>query len=210
MLEVSRIACVRGNRRLFDDVSFRLGARQALRVAGENGSGKTSLLRIVAGLSPAEGGTVSWKGVVHGSGGAAAEDYRGDLLFLGHANGFKDDLTPVENLRFAAVLDGSGAGDAALHEALEAHDLAAAAHLPVRLLSQGQKRRAALCRLALSRHKPLWILDEPFAALDAGSVARCAAELAAHVARGGLLVFTTHQDAALDGVQVRSLHLGAG
>jgi heme exporter protein A len=206
MLEVTQIECVRGSRRLFRNLSFLLQARQALRVLGENGSGKTSLLRIVAGLSPAEAGSVKWNG---GGIGALGEDYRRELVFLGHANGLKDDLTPVENLRHALALSGAGADAGALRAALERQGLGAVADLPVKLLSQGQKRRAALTRLEFCARMPLWILDEPFAALDAAAIARLAATLSAHLERGGMVLFTTHQDVDLPGAPTHSLQLGS-
>ena len=202
MLEASQIECVRGSRRLFRDLSFRLEAHQALRVRGENGSGKTSLLRIVAGLSPAESGSVSWN---EGNIRALGEDYLRDLLFLGHSNGLKDDLSPVENLRYALVLAGVGADEPALRAALAEQRLAAIADLPVKLLSQGQKRRVALARLALCRHR-LWLLDEPLAALDAGAAESLARLVDAHLAQGGICVLTSHQPVALR-ARTRSLAL---
>ena len=205
MLQVRQIECVRGNRRLFCDLSFRLEANQALRVGGENGSGKTSLLRIVAGLSPIESGEILWKG---GPIAASGEDFRRDLLFLGHANGMKDDLTAIENLRHAMALAGLSVGDAALHDGLAEQGLTAVTDLPVRLLSQGQKRRVALARLSYSADKPLWILDEPFAALDAASVRRTEAVMLAHLRRGGMVLLTTHQEIGLAGAHVQSLELG--
>ena len=205
MLEASQIECVRGNRRLFRDLSFRLEAHQALRVRGENGSGKTSLLRIVAGLSPAESGSVSWN---DGNIRALGEDYLRDLLFLGHSNGLKDDLSPVENLRYALVLAGVGADEPALRAALAEQGLAAIADLPVKLLSQGQKRRVALARLSFSAQKPLWILDEPFIALDAASVERLVETITKQLLRGGMVMFTTHQEVDLPGTAMRTLELG--
>ena len=205
MLEASQIECVRGSRRLFRDLSFRLEAHQALRVRGENGAGKTSLLRIVAGLSPAESGSVSWN---DGSIRALGEDYLRDLLFLGHSNGLKDDLSPIENLRYALVLAGVVADEAALRAALAEQALTAIADLPVKLLSQGQKRRVALTRLSFSAEKPLWILDEPFTALDAAAVERLARTITKQLQRGGMLMFTTHQEVALPGTTMRTLELG--
>ena len=206
MLQARQIECTRGNRRLFHDLSFRLEARQALRVGGENGSGKTSLLRMLAGLSPVEAGEILWK---DGRIAALGEDYRRNLVFLGHSNSLKDDLTAIENLRYALALAGMGTDDVALRAALGAQGLASVADLPARLLSQGQKRRVALCRLGFSADKPLWVLDEPFAALDAASVARVAAVVVAHLRAGGMAIFTTHQEVELTGVQVCPLELGA-
>jgi heme exporter protein A len=206
MLEASQIECVRGSRRLFRDLSFRLEAHQALRVRGENGSGKTSLLRIVAGLSPAESGRVSWNdGNIRNLG----EDYLRDLLFLGHSNGLKDDLSPVENLRYALALAGVDASEPELRETLAEQGLDAIADLPVKLQSQGQKRRVALTRLSFSAEKPLWILDEPFTALDAASVERLARTITKQLHRGGMVMFTTHQEVALPGTSMRTLELGA-
>ena len=206
MLEASQIECVRGSRRLFRDLSFRLEAHQALRVRGENGSGKTSLLRIVAGLSPPESGRVSWNDSnIHTLG----EDYLRDLLFLGHSNGLKDDLSPVENLRYALALAGVVANEPDLRESLAEQGLDAIADLPVNLLSQGQKRRVALTRLSFSAEKPLWILDEPFTALDAASVERLARTITKQLHRGGMVMFTTHQEVALPGTSMRTLELGA-
>jgi heme exporter protein A len=206
MLEASQIECVRGSRRLFRDLSFRLEARQALRVHGENGSGKTSLLRIVAGLSPAESGEITWKGSQIR---ALGEDFCRELLFIGHANGLKDDLTPVENLRHAQAISGGGTDGTALKDALGEQGLGVVADLPVKLLSQGQKRRVALGRLAFAADKPLWVLDEPFTALDAASVKRVAATIGEHLQRGGMVMFTTHQDVELPGASMRTLELGS-
>ena len=206
MLDVTQISCVRGNRRLFGNLSFRLESQQALRILGENGSGKTSLLRIVAGLASAESGEVSWSGRRVGKLG---EDYRRQLAFLGHANGLKDDLTPRENLQQALALAGIAATAGAIRDALQAQGLEAAAELPVKVLSQGQKRRAALARLQFCAEKPLWILDEPFAALDVAAVGGLARTLADQLRRGGMVLFTTHQEVELPGATVRSLQLGA-
>lgn len=206
MLEVTQITCVRGSRRLFNNLSFRLEAQQALRIRGENGSGKTSLLRIVAGLAPAESGNVAWGGKRIGELG---EEYRRHLAFLGHANGLKDDLSPLENLELALALAGIEATGEALRGALQRQGLDAAADLPVKVLSQGQKRRAALARLEFCAGKPLWVLDEPFAALDAAAVARLAATMAKQLQHGGMVLFTTHQEVELPGAAVRSIQLDA-
>lgn len=205
MLEATQIECVRGSRRLFRDLSFRLEPHQTLRVRGENGSGKTSLLRMVAGLSPVESGRITWN---QGGIRALGEDYLRNLVFLGHSNGLKDDLSPVENLRYALALAGSHADRTALRGALTEQGLAAVADLPVKLLSQGQKRRVALARLSFSSQKLLWILDEPFTTLDAASVERLAKTIARQLQAGGMVMFTTHQEVELPGIAC-TLELGA-
>ena len=203
MLQALEISCVRGNRELFSKLSFSVERGCALRVQGENGTGKTSLLRILAGLSPAASGGVRWQETPIAG---RDESFRRELLFLGHANALKDDLTPVENLRHGLAAAGIAADTAEVHAALAQDGLGAATDYPVQWLSQGQKRRVALVRLAFGGARPLWILDEPFSALDAAAVGRLAARLTRHVAGGGVLVFTTHQEVPLD-VPTRNLVL---
>ena len=207
MLEASQIECVRGNRRLFSNLSFQVDARQAMRIRGENGSGKTSLLRMIAGLSPCESGELTWRG---GDIAKTSEDYRREMLYIGHANALQDDLSALENLRHGQALAGLSPSDDGLVEALGELGLDEVRHLPARLLSQGQKRKAALAGLKFSGRRVLWILDEPFTALDTGSMARVAATVGSHVRGGGLLIFTTHQDVELPGVAPRSVDLGTG
>jgi heme exporter protein A len=194
MLEVINLACTRGDRTLFLDVSFRLEAGGLLHVAGTNGSGKTSLLRILCGLGAADGGEVRWRGEPIS---ALRESYSREVVYLGHAVALKDDLSATENLQVACMLAGQPVTRAVAREALVAFGLAACAHLPVRALSQGQKRRAALARLALAMHAPLWILDEPFSALDVEAVRDLEQRVAAYLDGGGSAIFTTHQDAAI-------------
>jgi heme exporter protein A len=194
VLEVNDLACSRGDRTLFRAVSFRLDARGLLHVAGANGSGKTSLLRIVCGLGAADAGEVRWRGA---SSRTLREAYWRDLVYLGHAHALKDDLSAIENLRVACLLAGRPAPDDAIRAALHRFGLAACMHLPARALSQGQRRRSALARLALSAAVPLWILDEPFSALDAAAVDHLAQLIVEYVDGGGSALFTTHQDAAV-------------
>jgi heme exporter protein A len=204
MLEAVGVGCVRGDRRLFSGVDLSLSPGRLLRVAGANGSGKTSLLRILCGLlTPAEG-EVRWEAQPIAR---SREDYHRKLLYLGHANGVKDELTPAENLEIAAVLAGIPADRDARMAALDAFGLASRADLAVRHLSQGQRRRVALARLALSGTVPLWVLDEPFNALDAQAAARVQRLIAAHVAAGGMAVLTSHVDAPIDAVEVLVLDL---
>jgi heme exporter protein A len=189
MLAASALECMRGDRRLFAGVSFGLRAGGGLAVQGANGAGKTSLLRILVGLSPPAAGEVSWSGTPIRSLGDA---YRREVVYCGHANGLKDDLSAVENVLAAASLAGRPVGRDAALAALDHAGAAAAADLPVRSLSQGQKRRTALAQLVLARAR-LWILDEPAAALDAGGIAWLAAALDAHLESGGVAVVTSHQ-----------------
>ncbi len=194
MLEVSNLACTRGDRTLFRGVSFKLEARGLLHVAGANGSGKTSLLRILCGLGTADGGEVRWRGETLRE---LRESYWREVVYIGHANALQDDLSATENLQLACALACRPAANAAASEALAAFGLAACSQLPVRALSQGQKRRSALARLALSMHAPLWLLDEPFAALDVAAVSHLEGLILAHIDGGGSVVFTTHQDATI-------------
>jgi heme exporter protein A len=201
MLEASELECERGGRSLFRGLSFSLRGAEALRVAGPNGSGKTSLVRILAGLLAPTQGQVLWKGEAVAR---LREDYSKDLVYLGHAAAVKDDLTPLENLAIACRLAGEAQSPGRMDDALHRFGLSGF-DLPVKRLSQGQRRRAALARLALSERKPLWILDEPFSALDAEGVSTLSAFMAEHASRGGALVFTTHEDAPFAATRVIEL-----
>lgn len=191
MLEARRLECTRGERRLFSELSFRLGRGQLLRVAGANGSGKTSLLRIMCGLLAPSAGQLRWRGQPIR---AEREEYSRNLVFIGHLNALKDDLTALENLQVAAALGGMPADAGRMLAGLDRFGVAHCAELPAKVLSQGQRRRAALARLALSPAVPLWILDEPFSALDAAAVMELERLLSSHLASGGMVVLTTHQE----------------
>lgn len=193
MLTISNISCVRGHKPLFAPVSFSLQAGQALHLEGDNGVGKTSLLRIICGLSPADEGEVLWHGVaLNRQHPEAVEAFRSSLCYMGHNLSLKDELTPIENLLFDAQVAGRGLSHDKAMEALRKMGLNNRAHLPLRVLSQGQKRRTALARLSVSDAK-LWVLDEPLVALDAQSLDNLRALLANHVMQGGMLLFTSHQ-----------------
>ena len=205
MLEVSDLCCVRGEKPLFSGLDFCLGAGELLYLQGRNGSGKTSLLRILSGLLPAAGGEIRWRGEPVEQLG---EDYRRELCFLGHHNAIKEELTPLENLLISArLVDESQDVEGAL-AALARLGLVGREDLPCRYLSQGQKRRVALARLVNDR-RALWLLDEPFVALDTAAVELVATLIAMHVQLGGMAVLTTHQpvDIAVD--TIHNLVLGS-
>ena len=189
MLELRDLECVRGAVTLFSDVAATLDAGAVLRVRGANGAGKTSLLRMICGLSLPHRGEVRWNGEVIGG---LREEYARQLVYLGHGAALKDDLSAAENLRASSVLGGIATHNGAIAGALAAAGLGGREHLPVRVLSQGQKRRAALARLPLAASAPLWVLDEPFNALDATAIDWLFAVLADHLKRGGMLVLTSH------------------
>jgi heme exporter protein A len=203
MLSASGLACVRGDRRLFSDVAFSLSAGEWLHVEGENGAGKTSLLRIVAGLLHAAEGEIRW-------GGQPVDDIRDEyhaaLLYLGHAPAIKEDMTPLENLFTSASVAGRSLADADAFGALRRIGLKGREEIPSRFLSQGQKRRVALARLLVSGAK-LWVLDEPFVALDVAAVAMLGGLIGEHLEQGGMALLTSHQEMKLSG-RARTLRLG--
>jgi heme exporter protein A len=189
-LTAEKLACVRGDKRLFDGLSFRVTAGQALAVEGANGAGKTSLLRLIAGfLTPAAGRLI----VKSADGESDDGEERGKIIgWLGHLDGLKPQLTVMEQLNFFAHLYGK-AVDGAL---LEQVGLARQADLPCRYLSAGQRRRLALARL-LASQRPLWLLDEPFAALDRSGQALVAQLMARHCGQGGIIIAATHDPLGL-------------
>lgn len=203
MLETSELECIRGDRRLFAGVGFRLEEGELLYLQGRNGSGKTSLLRMLCGLLPPAAGEIRWRGQLIGRLG---EDYRRELCFLGHHNAIKEELTPLENLATSARLAGESVDEGLALDALELLGLAGREDLACRYLSQGQKRRVALARLVNER-RPLWLLDEPFVALDTAAVELVAGLIGAHLQRGGLAVLTTHQPVEIAAGTVRQLVL---
>jgi heme exporter protein A len=201
VLEAKELECERGGRSLFKSLSFTLKGSEALRVAGANGRGKTSLLRILCGLLPPAQGEVLWKGTPIR---ALKEDFSRELVYLGHAPAVKDDLTAAENLAIACRLAGNAQPDSAVAEALAQLGLGGVRQ-PVRKMSQGQRRRAALARLALSASVPLWLLDEPFSALDTGGINTLRDLIFKHLERGGAVAFTTHQDPGMGAAKVVDL-----
>jgi heme exporter protein A len=193
ILEAQDLSVIRGDRLLFRQVSFALNAGELLLVEGANGSGKTSLMRVLAGLMDADSGEVRWHGTPTRR---MRQEFRGQLLWYGHRSGCKQDLSPRENLRCETALrPGSGGGIAA---SLERLDILRLLDLPVRVLSAGQQRRVALARLLLSA-APLWLLDEPFTNLDAAGQDLVNTLVSEHLERGGLCVMASHRglDAAV-------------
>lgn len=204
-LEAVSLECVRGERRLFRDVAFALAPGTLLRVHGPNGSGKTSLLRILAGVLAPAGGEVRWQGERIATLGEA---YRAELAYLGHQNAIKDDLSAIENVLISERLAGREVTPTRARAALDRLGLAGFEDLPTRVLSQGQKRRAALARLEFRGACGLWILDEPFVALDTAAVREVQTIVSEQVAAGGIVVLTTHQDVPIVAPSQLDLRLG--
>jgi heme exporter protein A len=189
MLAAQNLSCVRGSQTLFTDLSLQLHAGQWLYLQGENGAGKTSLLRILAGLALPAAGTVHWQALPISE---QRTDYHADMLYLGHHASLKEDLTLTENLRSLMAMDGLKVSDTAIRDALARMGLAKRQHLPARVLSAGQRRRGLLARLWL-RPARLWLLDEPFNALDTHAIDDLQDCLKSHLRTGGLIVLTSHQ-----------------
>lgn len=202
-LQAVGLECVRDERVLFRDLEFTLEGGQILQVQGRNGSGKTSLLRILCGLALPTEGEVHWCGENIQS---ARAEYYAELAYLGHNHGVKGELTPVENLRMAQAMNRSKEMD--LEEALALVGLRGFEDVPSRFLSAGQRRRVALARL-LILDASVWILDEPFTALDVHGVDYIESVLLDHKARGGMVILTTHQPLRMDDSHVTRIHLGA-
>ena len=186
ILEVCGLTCERGERTLFRNLSFAVKPGTLVRIAGSNGAGKTTLLRLMTGLMRPVEGEVRWRGVPVEK---AAQDFWRELCYIGHRNGVKDDLSVLENVMINANV---AAVPVTENAALD---------VPAGQLSQGQRRRVALARLWLSRSVTLWVLDEPFTALDVRGVARLADLVGEHVRSGGIVMLVTHQEVPVDGVE---------
>ena len=187
---------MRGDRRLFSKVSFALEPEAFLQLTGPNGSGKTSLLRIVCGLMTPESGEIRWQGAKIRSLG---EEYSQSLTYIGHRNGVKEELSSLENLRIACGMAGTNITSEEAQEALAKVGLAGRENLPARFLSEGQQRRSALARLITCNTK-LWLLDEVLASLDSAAVKLIESVIGEHLNKGGMAIVATHQE----------LHISAG
>ncbi len=204
-LATEQLAARRGERLLFAGLDFQLHAGEVVWLRGTNGRGKTTLLRLLAGLSTPAQGTVSFQGrALRGADPA----WRSELAYIAHANALKDDLLAHEALRFVAGLRGVAVTPQAVHAALERLGVARQARLPVRVLSQGQRRRVALARLALPDAPKVWLLDEPFDALDDAGIGTLETLLRGHAATGAAVLLTSHQ-ALPAGLATRVLDLDA-
>lgn len=185
MLEARALLCERDERILFSDLSFQVNAGEWIQITGGNGAGKTTLLRLLTGLARPDGGEVYWQTQpLH----RVRDSYHQNLLWIGHQPGIKTRLTALENLRF---FHQDGDTEQCL-QALAQAGLAGYEDIPVNQLSAGQQRRVALARLWLT-HARLWILDEPFTAIDVNGVERLTQRMAQHTANGGVVILTTHQ-----------------
>lgn len=196
-LQLADLACRRGGRLLFENVRLALPAGQIVWLRGRNGCGKTSLLRLVAGLSTPERGQVLWGDDPI----RRSASYGRQLIYIAHGNALKDDLGAAEALAFLAKVHGRDASPTAVDRALDTLGVAGRRRAPVRTLSQGLRRRVALARLALDDRPALWVLDEPFDALDTDGSQRLQALLAAHQARGGSVLLSSHLPFAGPGLQ---------
>jgi len=203
-LTIHDLACERSERWLFKGLSFGLSASQLLLVQGGNGQGKTSLLRLLTGLGRPDAGEVRWRGEPIAR---CRDRYHREMAYLGHANGIKDDLNPVENLRFHVALHGRPFEQAQALDTLKRLGLSRCLDLPCRALSFGQRRRVALSALLLAGAS-LWILDEPLTGLDVTAVALVEGLIRDHLQAGGMVVATTHQVMNLEGVDVQRLVVG--
>lgn len=189
MLTAKNLECARGDHKLFEGITFSVKAGELMLVNGPNGSGKTSLLRLLCGLAVPDAGEICWDGINIRSLG---DDYHSVMTYLGHLSGIKDDLTAIENLRISCALAGCEIDDHQAKHALGHMGLTGREVLPAKVLSQGQRRRVALARLLVTQTR-LWILDEPLNALDTSAIALIKGMLEHNLSKGGVVVMTTHQ-----------------
>jgi heme exporter protein A len=198
-LQGKRLSCIRDDRVLFEDLDFELRSGQVLLLEGKNGSGKTSLLRILCGFREPDSGQVIWCG-------DAINDslYYADMAYVGHLDGIKKELTVLENLKVSLAL--CKTGQHSIQQALDKVKLSGYDDALVQTLSAGQKRRLSLARLLISQ-KIVWILDEPFTSLDKQGIVLIENLMIEHCANGGMIVLTSHHDTDLQSVEIQRIHL---
>lgn len=204
LLTAHEVVIYRGESPLINRVSLSVCAGEAVQIVGSNGAGKTTLLHGLCGLLPLDDGEIAWCGEPLGF--QSRQQFYRDLIYIGHKPGIKMELTPTENLAVDVALAGLDETD--IPHALQALGLGAQAHLPCRVLSAGQRRRVALSRLMI-RPAKLWILDEPYTALDATGRAQVNALMASHLDAGGAIVCTSHQPIELSTGITRHLDISA-
>lgn len=202
-LEVTGLECIRQDIILFQDVSFKLHTGDLLQIDGVNGSGKSSLLRLLAGLMQPNAGEIIWQGKEISR---CRYEYQQEITYIGHLNGVKDALTALENLRVMVALADSKP-DIPLSNALEQVELAGMDTIPLSRMSAGQKRRVALARLFVTK-AAIWLLDEPFTSLDASGKLVIERLIVEHCARGGIIIFSTHQPMEIKDCSIMHIHLG--
>ena len=196
-LELRQLECVRGRRSLFKGLNLQVRPGQLLRLKGANGAGKTSLLRMICGLLAPASGDVLWRGQRVS---VLREEFGRELIYLGHAAALKDDLSALENLQTTCLLAGCATSLPQAAAALGEAGLRGRERAPARVLSQGQRKRVALARLVLGHDAPLWVLDEPFNALDVAATDWLIGLIGTQVQRGGIVVLTSHQSVVFDDV----------
>ncbi len=201
-LEAKNLACIRDDRTLFEGLEFLVRSGEMLLLEGRNGSGKTSLLRILCSIRLPDAGVVNWCGEdIHKLGA----DYHEHIAYVGHRDGVKQDLTPQENLRIARAL-GKASTSRSSAEVLDRFGLYGFEDIPTYNLSAGQQRRLALARL-LATEAQLWILDEPFTSLDKHGISLFESVMDEHIRTGGMIVLTTHHHVSFEGSSVHYINL---
>jgi heme exporter protein A len=203
MFEVINLGCIRGERRLFGGLNLSARPGELIEVRGANGSGKTSLLRILCGLAQPAEGEVRWHGKNIRSLG---EEYFGSVAYVAHQNGVKDELTAIENLRIAGGVAGNSLGEREAQEILARIGLQKESYLPSRFLSAGQRRRVALARLLITKAE-LWILDEVLTSLDSAAMALASRFIGEHLHNGGMAIISTHQDLNISATTTRRIEI---
>ncbi|ORT49370.1 cytochrome C biogenesis protein CcmA [Vibrio sp. qd031] len=204
MLTVQQVTAIRDDRVLFAQLSFEAKSGDLIQIEGRNGTGKTTLLRIIAGLGDKEEGDILWEGT---DVERDRDTFHQNLLFLGHQTGVKKDLSGLENLQFYQSVFGLSHDRKTLFDALAQVGLAGREDIPVSQLSAGQQRRVALARLWLT-NQTLWILDEPLTAIDKQGVKVLESLFLSHANQGGIVLLTTHQDMFIDNPKLRKITLG--